>query len=383
MDHPTPTTAPLIDAAAPAPGGDRGAHRRADLAPAAAGPVRRFVALIAAAALLVGGLTVGAGAPAGAAAFPDVPEDHPFAVAIDWAVTTGVTAGYADGTFRPTAAVSRQAFAAFLARYDDGATASVPEACEGDGPFTDVPASHPFCAEITWLVDLGITTGFPDDTFRPTNPISRQALAAFLTRYAADDEPAGCAGDGPFADVPASHPFCAEITWMVDEAITTGFDDNTFRPTNPISRQAAAAFLWRLGGEPGGLTERVSEAADGTQTTNHSTESTLSADGSTAVFVTNASELLPGITNGRFDVFVHELETGSVERVSLSSEGDEGNGNSSDVAVSADGRVVAFVSQATNLVDDDTNDERDIFVHDRQTGTTERVSVSSDGDEGN
>ncbi|MCC5954288.1 MAG: S-layer homology domain-containing protein [Acidimicrobiia bacterium] len=361
---------------APATAGIEGKRPRPSLERAR--PRRGVAVVVALVGLLVGAL-VATTAPAGATAFPDVPEDHPFAVPIDWAVTTGVTNGFADGTFRPTVAVSRQAFAAFLARYDDGASDSELTPCEGDGPFTDVPASHPFCAEITWLVDLGITTGFPDETFRPTNPISRQAMAAFLTRYAADDEPDPCEGNGPFTDVPATHPFCAEITWMVDEGITTGFPDDTFRPTNPISRQAAAAFLWRLAGEPTGITTRVSVTADGTQSAGTSGESTISAGGSTVAFTSFGTEFVPGITNGRNDVFIRDLATGTVERVSVSSNGDEANNSSSWPVLSADGRYVAFDSRAENLVSDDDNGVRDIFVHDRQTGTTERVSVSSDG----
>ncbi|MCC5952671.1 MAG: S-layer homology domain-containing protein [Acidimicrobiia bacterium] len=441
MDHPTPATiGPADQAAAAGQVRTRSTHRRS--------PIRRRVVAAAVMVLaLLGGL-VATGAPAGATVFSDVPEDHPFATPIDWAVTTGVTNGFDDGTFRPTVPVSRQAFAAFLARYDDGASASAPADCEGDGPFTDVPASHPFCAEITWLVDLGITTGFPDDTFRPTDPISRQAKAAFLTRNAAEDAPASCTGNGPFDDVPASHPFCAEITWMVDQGITTGFPDNTFRPTNPITRQAAAAFLWRLAGEPTdpvdpvdpvdpdtilvsqsttgeqaaapifglalsadgstvaftttahmvegpiptapqtyvrdletGVTTRVSQTSDGTAANGGSQTPALSADGRFVAFASFASNLVAGDTNGQTDVFVHDRQTDTTERVSVASDGTEGDGLSFNPAISADGRIVAFESYATTLVPDDTNDVVDVFVHDRQTGVTERVSVDSEGDE--
>src|SRR5205823_7255077 len=74
---------------------------------------------------------------------------------------------------------------------------------------------------------------------------------------------------------------------------------------------------------------------------------------------------------------------GTTERVSVDSAGNEGNGGSGGTAISADGRFVAFSSYATNLVAGDTNGVADVFVHDRQTGTTERVSVDSAGTQGN
>src|SRR5207253_8467074 len=88
---------------------------------------------------------------------------------------------------------------------------------------------------------------------------------------------------------------------------------------------------------------------------------------------------------GVSDVFVHDRQTGTTERVSVASDGAQGNGSSGLVtfafppALSADGRFVAFVSFATNLVASDTNGATHVFVHDRQTGTTERVSVACGG----
>ena len=96
-----------------------------------------------------------------------------------------------------------------------------------------------------------------------------------------------------------------------------------------------------------------------------------------------ADNLVPGDTNGTDDVFVHDRKTGTTERVSVDSAGDQGNGGSYDPAISADGRFVAFESDADNLVPGDTNGSTDVFVHDRKTGTTERVSVDSAGNQAN
>jgi polyhydroxybutyrate depolymerase len=115
--------------------------------------------------------------------------------------------------------------------------------------FADVPASHPFAAAIAWMAGEGITEGYGDGTFRPTLPVTRMAMAAFLHRYVDPAADAGC-GAPPFPDVPVSHPFCAEITWMVGAGITAGYDDGTFRPDALVTRQAAAAFLHRLAGAP-------------------------------------------------------------------------------------------------------------------------------------
>src|SRR5439155_1754636 len=132
-----------------------------------------------------------------------------------------------------------------------------------------------------------------------------------------------------------------------------------------------------------GTTERVSVASDGTQGNAASAGAALSADGRFVAFHSYATNLVAGDTNGATDVFVHDRQTGTTERVSVSSGGTEGNGFSAAPALSADGRFVAFHNTATNLVAGDTNGKTDVFVHDRQTGTTERTSVASDATQGN
>lgn len=112
----------------------------------------------------------------------------------------------------------------------------------------------------------------------------------------------------------------------------------------------------------------------------------LSRDGNSVVFTSGATNLAPGDTNSAIDVFVRDRARGETVRVSLSSEGTEGNAPSGvpgGVSISGDGQVVAFHSIATNLVPGDTNGLGDIFVHDRKTKKTTRVNVSSDGTQAN
>lgn len=132
-----------------------------------------------------------------------------------------------------------------------------------------------------------------------------------------------------------------------------------------------------------GITERISVSSLGGEGNNPSGDASISADGRYVAFQSSASNLVPGDTNGVKDIFVHDRQTGVTERVSLSSSGTEGNDWSYEASISADGRFVAYSSQADNLVPGDTNAHRDAFIHDRQTGLTERVSVDSLGVEGN
>lgn len=132
-----------------------------------------------------------------------------------------------------------------------------------------------------------------------------------------------------------------------------------------------------------GTTERVSVATGGGQGDLASWEPSISADGRFVAFMSDATNLVPGDTNGRQDAFVHDLVTGTTERVSVSSAGAEGSNNSRQPVLSADGRFVAFWSQADNLVPGDTNVDQDVFVRDRLLGTTERVSVHSNGGQSN
>lgn len=132
-----------------------------------------------------------------------------------------------------------------------------------------------------------------------------------------------------------------------------------------------------------GATTRVSVDSSGVQGSNDSFSPSISADGRYVAFESFASNLAPGCGNGDRNVFVHDRDTGATTCVSVSTAGVQGDDASYDSSISADARYVAFGSDATNLAPCDTNEETDVFVHDRDTGVTARVSVGTSGTQGN
>ncbi len=175
--------------------------------------------------------------------FVDVDWSDPFVTHVQWMVDEGIATGYGDGTFRNTAPVNRDAMAAFLYRTAHGG--GRPAGCS-TAAFADVAPGHPFCPEIRWLAETGTTTGWADGTYRGGEPVTREAMAAFLFRFAHGGADAPACTTAPFTDVRVANPFCGEIAWLVSTGITTGWPDGTFRPGASIERQAMAAFLFRF-----------------------------------------------------------------------------------------------------------------------------------------
>ena len=136
--------------------------------------------------------------------------------------------------------------------YDSGENAGIsqPVTFTVGGPsapfFADVPEDHPFGADILWLTQVGITTGYDDRSFHPAAPVTRAAMAAFIARI---NPVASALGETPqesgFTDVPPGHPFFREIALLRGSGISDGYTDGTFRPDAPVSRAAMAAFLKR------------------------------------------------------------------------------------------------------------------------------------------
>ena len=187
--------------------------------------------------------------PPGTASFTDVPSSAFFFTQIEWLAGQGISKGYAngDGTkrFEPSAAVLREQMAAFIARYADADLPVVSTA-----PFTDVPASHVFASHIKWLANERISTGYDNGngtfSFRPSAPVLREQMAAFLYRLAGATSTSTSCG---FVDVPPSLTFAKQICWLASEGISTGYEEpngtRTFRPGQPVLREQMAAFLFR------------------------------------------------------------------------------------------------------------------------------------------
>ena len=124
-----------------------------------------------------------------------------------------------------------------------------------------------------------------------------------------------------------------------------------------------------------GTTERVSVPSRKTAANGESGHPAISPDGRFVAFSSIAYNLVPGDTNFTFDVFLADQQAGAIERVSVSSAGQQADNTSEDPAISADGRFVAFSSSASDLVPGDDDGASDVFVRDRQAGTTESISI--------
>ena len=133
-----------------------------------------------------------------------------------------------------------------------------------------------------------------------------------------------------------------------------------------------------------GTTRRINVSTAGVQANRLSETPRMTPDARFILFRSDASNLVPGDTNNHMDLFVHDATTGETVRVSVGTGRTQGLvGDAFGGDITADGRYVAFVSSANNLVAGDTNGTADAFVHDRLTGTTTRISVASDGSQAN
>ncbi|MCD4853750.1 S-layer homology domain-containing protein [Arthrobacter sp. AK01] len=185
-----------------------------------------------------------------AVSFTDVAPGAQFHAEISWLASQGISTGWVEAngsrTFRPLQAVNRDAMAAFMYRLAGSPAFQAP----AKSPFADVTPSTQFYKEITWLASQGISTGWVEangsKTFRPVQPVNRDAMAAFMYRFAG--KPA-VTSSASFADVPTGAQFQKEISWLAGAGISTGWTEangaKTYRPLQPVNRDAMAAFMFR------------------------------------------------------------------------------------------------------------------------------------------
>lgn len=175
------------------------------------------------------------------------PWSSSFVPEINWMKSAGISTGWTDGTFRPHNTTTRGEMAAFLYRVAGHPAWTAPAA----SPFLDLKSGDAFYHEITWLASTGITTGWKysngTQEFRPWEPVMRDQMAAFLFRLS--KQIYVVSATEVFRDVPTSHPFHAEISWLASTGITTGWSDGTFRPGQAVTREELSAFLTRYAGK--------------------------------------------------------------------------------------------------------------------------------------
>jgi hypothetical protein len=204
------------------------------------------------------------------ASFLDVGADNQFHSEITWLAEHGVSTGWDESngrTYRPYQPVNRDAMAAFMYRLAGSPRYNPPAV----SPFVDVTPATQFYREIMWLADSKISTGWDEGdgrrTYRPLQPVNRDAMAAFMFRFAGDKAhlppplppgmtPPGWVPKGTFDDVPGNSKFFSEIEWLARQGISTGWTvdsypdglwtrTRTYRPVQPVNRDAMAAFMYR------------------------------------------------------------------------------------------------------------------------------------------
>ena len=263
----------------------------------------------------------------------------------------------------------------------------------------------------------------PLDDGLPNERISRDTAGAQFPRPSVE---AAVSGDGRLVafttgepDAVSGAPGAGSDVYGRDRGVTPGVTRRLSAPTNGVALGPAATEFPVISGDgrfvafASGAPDLVSDDSNGVsdvfvadRVRNETTRVTLglngaqsngpsgtdsapalSADGAVAAFSSEASNLVAGDGNGLPDVFVYDRARRETTRVSVGPNGAEATGGQVDggswmPAISADGRFVAFASDATNLVDGDTNNATDVFVHDRETKSTRRVSVGPNGVQG-
>ena len=207
--------------------------------------------------------------------------------------------------------------------------------------------------------------GKSTDTNKTRDVFVRDLIANTTTRVSVTSEGKQATGDSVRASISATGRFVA----FQSEAPLQS--DDTNKKTDVYLHDLETSETTRVSIGPGGVEGNAGSFSP-----------SLSADGALLSYWSNASNFVPGDSNKVGDIYIFNRGDGSTVRVSVGPEDEGGDGMSSDPSMSPDGRYVAFWSAATNLVADDTNAKRDIFLYDRDTGTLVRVSVADDGTEG-
>ncbi len=174
-------------------------------------------------------------ATTGDAGFADVPAGQFYTEPVSWAVTSGITTGFTDGTFRPADVVTRAQLAVFLWRL----SCSPPVSAAAS--FSDVPAGQYFSEAVAWLVGTGITSGTAPGRFSPDQAVDRGQMAVFLHRLVGEPS----SGAPGFPDVSDQY-FAGAVAWLASQGITSGYSDGLFHAGDAVNRAQMVTFLDRF-----------------------------------------------------------------------------------------------------------------------------------------
>jgi Tol biopolymer transport system component len=212
----------------------------------------------------------------------------------------------------------------------------------------------------------GRSIAFQTDAKGPAGPFDifvRDLVSGAITRVSTAAD--GTEGNST-SQLPAFSPAGGKIAFSSFATNFVAGDTN----------DAADIFVKDLGN---GAITRVSTAADGAQADNSSFLSVFSPDGREIAFESGASNLVGNDTNGAQDIFVKDLASGAITRISVAADGAEANSGSFGPTFSPDGTKIAFASSASNLVAGDTNGATDLFVKDLASGAVTRAGIAVDG----
>ncbi len=218
------------------------------------------------------------------------------------------------------------------------------------------------------------------DTVRPTAAfvvlaaLASVAILSSAWAAAATTERASVATDNSEADG------ASEAAWVSADGRFVAFASDA---ANLVPNDTFGARDIFVRDREAATTERASLGLGAAEADNHSFTPAISGDGRYVAFASMADNLVAGDMNNAMDIFVYDRSSAGVERVSVAGDGAEANQQSVTPSISADGRYVTFTSLANNLVSGDANNDRDVFLHDRVTGSTELISVATDGTQGN
>ena len=167
--------------------------------------------------------------------FADVPANAYFADAVKWAVDKGVTNGLSDTIFGPYESCTRAQIVTFLWR---AAGSPEPKAASN---FTDLPASAYYAKAVAWAIENGITNGMTETTFAPNATCTRGQSVTFLYRALKGT----ASGSTNFTDAKSDAFYADAVNWAAEQGVVNGYPDGTFRPEAPITRQEMATMLYR------------------------------------------------------------------------------------------------------------------------------------------